>query len=114
MRILACCNASARGVRDVVPSRSRAAPAAPIDVQILAINDFHGNLEPPKQSIDATLPGGAKVKVPAGGVAYMAGALKALRAGQAAQRHRLGRRHDRRLAAGVIALFLDEPTIMPR
>ena len=52
----------------------------PVEVQILGINDFHGNLEPPKIAIDATLPDGLAVKIPAGGVAYLAGAAKALRA----------------------------------
>ncbi|HEX8214459.1 MAG TPA: bifunctional metallophosphatase/5'-nucleotidase, partial [Allosphingosinicella sp.] len=39
----------------------------PVDVKIIAFNDFHGNLEPPKQSVEA-----AGVKVPAGGLAYLA------------------------------------------
>src|SRR5688500_6938639 len=57
-----------------------AAPAAPIEVQVLAINDFHGHLEPPKLSIEAGTRG-ASLRVPAGGVAYMATAAKTLRAG---------------------------------
>ena len=84
--------------------------SAPVEVQILGINDFHGNLEPPKITIDATLGDGATVKVPAGGVAYLAGAAKALRA---------GRPYSVTVSAGdmigasplVSALFLDEPTI---
>ena len=62
-----------------------AAPGArrPVEVQILAINDFHGNLEPPKLAIDATAPDGSAVKVPAGGAAYLASAAKALAGGQA-------------------------------
>ena len=82
----------------------------PVEVQILAINDFHGNLEPPKVSIDATLADGRTVKVPAGGVAYLAGAAKQLRTGL---------RYSVTVSAGdmigatplVSALFLDEPTI---
>ena len=89
-----------------------AAPAsAPVEVQILGLNDFHGNLEPPKQSIDA--PGaapGKTVKVPAGGAAYLASALKTLRSGQP---------YSITVSAGdligasplVSSLFLDEPTI---
>ena len=38
-----------------VPVPVAAAPAS-TEVQILAINDFHGNLEPPKFGIDATAP----------------------------------------------------------
>ena len=79
-------------------------------MQILAINDFHGNLEPPKLAIDATAPDGAAVKVPAGGVAYLASAAKALRAGKP---------YSVTVSAGdmigaaplVSSLFLDEPTI---
>ena len=37
-------------------------PAGPVEVQILAINDFHGNLEPPNLTVPA-----ADGAVPAGG-----------------------------------------------
>ena len=85
------------------------AAGAPTEVQILAINDFHGNLEPPKNFIDAGTPE-APVRVPAGGVAHLATAAKSLREGQ---------RHSVTVSAGdiiggsplVSALFLDEPTI---
>ena len=83
---------------------------APVEVQILAINDFHGNLEPPKYGVDAIAPDGAKVRVPAGGVAHLATAAKALRAGHP---------YSITVAAGdligasplVSSLYLDEPTI---
>ncbi|HEY7005639.1 MAG TPA: bifunctional metallophosphatase/5'-nucleotidase [Sphingomicrobium sp.] len=86
------------------------AQAAPVEVQILAINDFHGNLEPPKYGIDATAPDGSPVRVPAGGVAHLATAAKTLRQG-----HPL----TITVAAGdligasplVSALYLDEPSI---
>ncbi len=48
-----------------------AQPAGPVEVQILAINDFHGNLEPPNLTVPA-----ADGAVPAGGAAYLASALK--------------------------------------
>ena len=84
--------------------------SAPVEVQILGINDFHGNLEPPRSTIDVTLSDGSVVKVPAGGVAYLAGAAKALREGQ---------KRSVTVSAGdmigasplVSALFLDEPSI---
>ena len=41
------------------------------EVQILAINDFHGNLEPPGLSYE-----GAKGITPVGGAAYLATVLK--------------------------------------
>ena len=96
-----------------VSTRQPAPPiaAAPVDVQILAINDLHGNLEPPKSAIDAPARNaGSAVKVPAGGAGYLAGALKTRRSGQA---------HSVTVSAGdmigatplVSSLFLDEPTI---
>ncbi|MDQ3077664.1 MAG: bifunctional metallophosphatase/5'-nucleotidase [Pseudomonadota bacterium] len=88
----------------------RPVASGPVEVQILGINDFHGNLEPPKSSVEATLADGRAVKVPAGGVAYLAGAAKALRAGQP---------YSVTVSAGDMigasplasALYLDEPTI---
>lgn len=87
------------------------AATAPIEVQILAFNDFHGNLEPPKLAVVAPARNGRDVAVPAGGVAYMAGALDLLRRGS---------RHSITVSAGDLiggspltsALFLDEPTIL--
>ena len=89
-----------------LPHPPRAPPAqasGAVEVQILALNDFHGNLEPPQLTVPATT--GA---VPAGGAAYLASALKARRTA-----------HSVTVAAGDLigaspissALFLDEPTI---
>ena len=80
------------------------------EVQILAINDFHGALEPPKVSVPAKNAEGRDVEVPAGGAAYLAGAAKALRQGQ---------EHTVTVSAGDMigatplpsALFLDEPAV---
>ena len=87
-----------------------APPASTTEVQILAINDFHGNLEPPKFSIDAPGPNGTTVKVPAGGIVHLATAAKTLRTGHP---------YTITVSAGdmigaspiVSALYLDEPTI---
>ena len=83
----------------------RPAPVAtgPVEVQILAINDFHGNLEPPNLTVPA-----ADGAVPAGGAAYLASALKQVRT-----------KNSVTVAAGDLigaspissALFLDEPSI---
>jgi 5'-nucleotidase len=78
-------------------------PPQPVEVQILAINDFHGNIEPPNLTVPA-----ADGAVPAGGAAYLASALKAIRVPNSVT-----------VAAGDLigaspissALFLDEPTI---
>ena len=87
-------------------------PAAtgPIQVQILAINDFHGNLETPEGTIPITDPEGTDVTSRVGGAAQLAGTLKELRTGHA---------NSITVAAGDLigasplasAWFLDEPTI---
>ena len=102
---------SACAARTPPPAPVAAAqPPATTEVQILAINDFHGNLEPPKFGIDAIAPDGSKVRVPAGGVAHLATAAKTLRQGHP---------NTITVAAGdligatplVSALYLDEPAI---
>ncbi len=93
-----------------VPRQAAPVASAPVEVQILGINDFHGNLEPPRSTIDVSLGDGSVAKVPAGGVAYLAGAAKALRQGQ---------KRSVTVSAGdmigasplVSALFVDEPAI---
>ena len=54
----------------IVATREEAAP--PIEVQVLALNDFHGNLEPPGGS------SGKITGVDAGGVEYLATQLSLL------------------------------------
>lgn len=89
-----------------------ASPAAgPVEVQILAINDFHGALEPPRASVTATTAEGASVPLPAGGAAYLATAMTRLREGHA---------NTITVAAGdltsaspfVSSQFLDEPAVL--
>lgn len=82
------------------------AQGRPVDVRILAINDFHGNLEP--ANLSYRLPNGQTV--PVGGVEYLATHIQALRRGHA---------HTVVVSAGdaigasplLSALFHDEPTI---
>ncbi|MFE2413988.1 bifunctional metallophosphatase/5'-nucleotidase [Kitasatospora sp. NPDC059408] len=102
-----------------VPAAAQAADAnsrrhKTVNLQLLAINDFHGNLEPPAGSagtireIDPAT--GQQVSTPAGGVEYLATALRQAR--EAAD-------DSITVAAGDIvgaspltsALFHDEPTI---
>ncbi len=86
------------------------APIAPVEVAVLAFNDFHGNLEPPRQSVGLPDGQGGTAQVPAGGAAWLASALDALRA-----RHV----HTLTVAAGDLisasplasSLFLDEPAV---
>src|SRR5882757_1400013 len=86
--------------------------AAPVELRILAINDFHGNLRPPPGGIRINDPEDKtkKVMVAAGGAEYMATLVKQLREG-----------HNNNIfvAAGDLigaspflsAMFHDEPTI---
>src|SRR5262245_15970672 len=61
--------------------------AEPVTVGIIAINDFHGALEPPRQSVfvptgkgpTPTDPSGT-IGVPAGGAAWLASAIDSVRA----------------------------------
>lgn len=88
------------------------AGAAPqtVTVGIVAINDFHGNLEPPRQSALVPDGQGGFVGLPAGGAAYLASAIDSVRS-----------RYPNHLtvAAGDLiggtpitsSLFVDEPAI---
>ena len=73
----------------------------PIEVQIFAFNDFHGNIEPPKLTVPAPDSHGGEIAVPAGGVAYLAGALERLRGRPSLHDDGLRRRPDRRVAARI-------------
>lgn len=87
-----------------------AVPPAPVEVGIIAINDFHGALEPPRQSVLVTGADGQSEAVPAGGAAYLASAVEQVRA-----------KHPNHLtvAAGDLtggsqlasAIHLDEPAV---
>ncbi|HEX2762479.1 MAG TPA: metallophosphoesterase, partial [Allosphingosinicella sp.] len=85
---------------------------APVTVGVIGLNDFHGNLEPPKTSIQA--PGATPeetVRVPAGGVAYLASAVARLRAANA---NSVVVSAGDMIGASPIAsaVFLDEPTVL--
>ncbi len=72
---------TATGVATATPG---AAPASPfVDVQLLALNDFHGNLEPPSGSGGRVQVGPAATEtVNAGGAEYLATQLQQLAAAQ--------------------------------
>jgi 5'-nucleotidase len=92
--------------------RAVAETAAPVELRILAINDFHGNLRPPQGGIRIADPDdkSKKITVPAGGAEHMATLVKQLRAGKT---------NTIFVAAGDLigaspflsAMFHDEPTI---
>jgi 5'-nucleotidase len=96
-------------------SRVMAQPAAvdaPVELRILAINDFHGYLQPPPGGIAIADPDdkAKKIIVPAGGAEHMATLVKQLRQGT---------KNTIFVAAGDLigaspflsAMFHDEPTI---
>jgi len=95
------------------PQASGPAPApagAPIEIGIVAINDFHGALEPPKQSVNVIQPDGSVLAVPAGGGAWLASAVDVIKAEH---------RYNVVVAAGDLtsasqlasSLYLDEPAV---
>jgi 5'-nucleotidase len=94
------------------PCSRAEAQAAPVELRILAINDFHGYLQSPPGGIRIADPGdkSKKIAVEAGGAEQMATLVKQLRAGA---------RNAIFVAAGDLigaspflsALFHDEPTI---
>jgi 5'-nucleotidase len=82
----------------------------PVTVGIIAINDFHGALEPPRQAVPAPDGKGGVVVVPSGGAAWLASAIDSIRAKYP---------HHLTVSAGDMiggtpitsAIFLDEPAI---
>lgn len=106
---LSACAATAPGAR---PAAAVAAGPAPrtVTVGIAAFNDFHGNLEPPKQA--AMLPDGqgGTLSVPAGGAAYLASAVKAVR-GQYPNHLTISAGDLMGSSPLASALFLDEPAV---
>ena len=93
----------------------RTGPAADagqtVPVRIIAFNDFHGQLEPPRRAVPYAAPDGRTVPVPAGGAAWFAAAVQSLR---------VGHPNNVTVSAGdlisasplISAGFLDEPTIL--
>ncbi|RSZ47756.1 MULTISPECIES: bifunctional metallophosphatase/5'-nucleotidase [unclassified Variovorax] len=94
------------------PPAPAPAPAVPgtVDVKLIAFNDLHGNLEPPKLSITAPAKAGGTVPVPAGGAAYMASAIASLK--EKNPNNAVVSAGDMIGASPLVsALFLDESTI---
>ena len=91
--------------------RAAQAPSGVVDVSIIAFNDFHGALQPPKEAVPTIATGGGETRVPAGGAAYLASAVRRLREKNP---------NSVVVSAGdlisasqfVSAQFLDEPTIV--
>ncbi len=100
------------GCASQIPPSSPPAESAPVQVKIIAFNDFHGNLRPSGLRVpvpDASAPMGFRME-PAGGIEQFSAKAKALRAGA---------KHSILVSAGdmvgatplLSAFFRDEPTI---
>ncbi|NDG41192.1 MAG: bifunctional metallophosphatase/5'-nucleotidase [Betaproteobacteria bacterium] len=94
------------------PAAVPPAPAATVKVQILAINDFHGNLKPPLDGIRVRDPANPdkRINIDAGGAEYLATQVALLRARNA--NHVFVAAGDLIGASPLLsALFHDEPTV---
>jgi 5'-nucleotidase len=87
-----------------------ASASAPVEVQIIGFNDFHGALQPPQSNTKVPSAGASDIEVPAGGAAYFTSAIAALRA---TNPNTLVVSAGDMISASPLAssLFLDEPTI---
>lgn len=93
-------------------SQQPAAPAAPLSVKVLAINDFHGNLKPAASGIKVPDTSDPKklVTVQAGGAEHMATLVKQIKAKN--PNHVFVAAGDLIGASPLLsALFHDEPTV---
>jgi 5'-nucleotidase len=112
------------------PAEAGAEAGGLVDVQILAINDFHGNLEPPTGSTSSvvaevndpiadagpdsgvTFTGAGTALVPTGGAAYLAAHVKALRAANPSNTVVVSAGDLTGASPLVSNLFRDEPTVL--
>ena len=109
-RLSAAVSASLLLAGCAAPLASGPSGTGPVEVGIIAINDFHGALEPPKLAVPARTADGDVVGVPAGGAAWLASAIDSMREPYA---------HSVTVSAGDLisasqlssSLFLDEPTV---
>ncbi|MFI0481924.1 bifunctional metallophosphatase/5'-nucleotidase [Actinomadura sp. 9N215] len=77
-RTILACAAAGLTVVGLTAQPAAARPAPTASVRLLALNDFHGNLEPPSGSSGRAIDENGNT-VPAGGAAYVAAHLKQLR-----------------------------------
>lgn len=89
--------------------RPGTAEAEPVAIRIIAFNDFHGYLAPPRLAVTEQTPSGP-VKVPAGGAAYLASAIAKLRA-EVPLSITVSAGDMTSASPLSSSLFLDEPTV---
>lgn len=84
--------------------------SGPVEIGIVALNDFHGSLEPPRQSVLTPDGKGGTMQVPAGGAAWLASAVDSVRAKY--PNHLTVAAGDLTSASQLpSSLFLDEPAV---
>ena len=111
MLALAGCAVTPPPAQTAAPAGGMARPGGrTITVGIAAFNDFHGNLEPPRQAAMVPDSQGGTLSVPAGGAAYLASAVKAVR-GQYPNHLTLSAGDLMGSSPLASALFLDEPAV---
>ncbi len=91
-------------------ARTSPGQSATVDVRLIGINDFHGNLEPPAGSSGRVLLDDGKSTVNAGGAAYVAAHIKTLES-QVKNSILLSAGDNIGASPLPSALFHDEPTI---
>ncbi|MEV5768053.1 bifunctional metallophosphatase/5'-nucleotidase [Micromonospora sp. NPDC052213] len=98
---------TAFGAVTTTPDQADAGPK-PVAVKLLALNDFHGNLEPPTGTTNGTIAG-----QPAGGAEYLATQLAELRKRAAKEQNTITVAAGDLIGASPLlsAAFHDEPTI---
>lgn len=86
------------------------APAAPVTIKVVGLNDFHGNIEPIRRTLRLPDASGEMKEVKVGGAAWLAGAVAEVRG--PAERSLVVAAGDL-IGASPLAssIFLDEPSI---
>ena len=110
LSLLACSAALGACAAQVAEVPGPAVMRVATEVQILAVNDFHGALEPPKQSVNLPNPDGSFTGVPAGGAAWLASAVDSIKAKHT--NHVVVAAGDLTSASQLASsLYLDEPAV---
>ena len=114
--IVSLCALACSAAAVAVPAASAGAAPKPVKLRLLAINDFHGNIEPPAGSSGTVQTGfdkatGKPTTTMVGGAAYLATHLKRLEAGAPGRYEFVGAGDLIGASPLASGLFHDEPTV---